>query len=159
MLNRSRVCLWVGFIVTGAACSSAHDPGAAMTEPSCDAELACPARDAQDAHEVDDADAGSPWVGDTRSYASCEGVVTSPDFSIVRERLRPPERTDADCAQGLGCSPSRSVTCFNLARASTYVCHTPEDACRTDAECEGGACVFDPARSHWRCTDEQCLVP
>jgi hypothetical protein len=72
-------------------------------------------------------------------------------------------RTDADCGTGLYCSPSRNYPA--LCR-SAYMCHTPDDECIDDSDCNGGQsgvslpyCAFDGTVMHWRCTSKLAACP
>ena len=66
-------------------------------------------------------------------------------------------RTNADCASGY-CSPSFGF-CGDYDGVVAMYCHTADDECIDDADCEGpGAyCAFLPERGLWGCSDSQCL--
>ena len=68
-------------------------------------------------------------------------------------------RTDADCGAGGYCSLSPNYPSLS---DSTYVCHTPDDECIDDSDCNGRQpgcppphCGFDGFVMHWRCTSMQ----
>lgn len=71
-------------------------------------------------------------------------------------------QVNADCGPGGYCSPSFG-DCGEYLGVVAFYCHTPEDECIDDADCEGEPqfgfnpyCAFDPGASHWRCSDSQC---
>lgn len=68
-------------------------------------------------------------------------------------------RTNNDCG-GQTCSPTLG-SCGDYAGVVGYACHTASDECTVDTDCAGlGAdayCKFDPAVSHWVCSDAQCV--
>lgn len=54
-------------------------------------------------------------------------------------------RHDSDCDDGLTCSPAYSGGAF---------CHTPEDRCRSDKDCDGAGyavCDTSPSQKAWAC--------
>jgi hypothetical protein len=68
-------------------------------------------------------------------------------------------RTDADCGTGLYCSPSYN---YPVQCQSAYMCHTPDDQCIDDSDCNSGQsgfplpyCAYDGTVMHWRCTSMQ----
>ncbi|HTV20697.1 MAG TPA: hypothetical protein VMG12_18565, partial [Polyangiaceae bacterium] len=66
-------------------------------------------------------------------------------------------RTDADCGPPGFCSPSSSCS----GGASGYYCHTLEDACIEDADCnqgfQSGRCGYVPDARRWECGVDSCL--
>jgi hypothetical protein len=56
-------------------------------------------------------------------------------------------RTDADCGEGLHCSPTLGP-CLTV---TGYYCHTAQDACADDAGCEHGPCRYGNELQHWAC--------
>ena len=56
-------------------------------------------------------------------------------------------RLDSDCADGMLCSPSGPAICFDL----SWNCHTHQDTCLDDLDCDGGICTFSAALGHWSC--------
>ena len=73
-------------------------------------------------------------------------------------------RTDGDCGTGGTCSPSFS-TCGSYTGVVAYYCHTPQDSCLDDADCQSadgglgsiGYCKFSPEGSKWICAYDQCV--
>jgi hypothetical protein len=65
--------------------------------------------------------------------------------------------TNNDCG-GQTCSPTFG-SCGNYAGIVSYACHTTSDECTVDSDCAGvdAYCKFDPAVSHWVCSDLQCV--
>jgi hypothetical protein len=62
---------------------------------------------------------------------------------------------DQDCADGLRCSPSYG---FCGPPLDGYYCHTPDDLCSSDDDCElGDSCIYEPAASHWLCMNVTCF--
>lgn len=82
----------------------------------------------------------------------CEGAVSS-DANVCLSNVGC--RVDADCGAGGFCSPSQG-SCGNYSGIITYQCHTPQDECIDDADCEQGNCRFDDTAGHWKCSDSQC---
>ncbi len=70
---------------------------------------------------------------------------------------------DADCGAGGYCSPSGQVspTCGDGVAAGSigYFCHTADDECTDDADCEGESniCLFQVEAAHWVCQQLLCL--
>lgn len=74
-------------------------------------------------------------------------------------------RTDGDCGPCGFCSPTLGA-CGDYTGVQGFYCHTPEDECTDDADCEtvldGGFlgqrpyCRYDPMRAHWRCANDGC---
>src|ERR1700690_2869896 len=68
-------------------------------------------------------------------------------------------RTDSDCA-GLGCSPTSSPTCGPAYGTTGFYCHTANDECVDDADCnEGGLngyCAYQMQVGHWACSYGFC---
>ena len=66
-------------------------------------------------------------------------------------------RTDGDCGPGGYCSPSLG-DCGEYSGVVGYFCHTAEDECVDDEDCEGGDhCAFDPVTDRWMCSDTACV--
>lgn len=69
---------------------------------------------------------------------------------------------DADCGDGGYCSPTFG-DCGDYSGVIAYYCHTPEDECTDDTDCEGhrdgfgGAyCMYSPEVARWICSDSHC---
>lgn len=68
-------------------------------------------------------------------------------------------RTNADCGPGGYCSPTFGG-CGNYTGVEAYFCHTPEDECIDDADCQDqpqGYCAFAPERGLWACSYAHCV--
>jgi hypothetical protein len=53
-------------------------------------------------------------------------------------------RTNADCAAGRGCIATANSTTGSACGATrSFACQTANDQCASDADCAGGACLFD----------------
>lgn len=70
-------------------------------------------------------------------------------------------RTDADCGSAGYCSPTMG-DCGNYSGVIGYYCHTPEDTCLDDTDCNSGAigpgyCMYRPELAHWACGYGQCV--
>ncbi len=67
--------------------------------------------------------------------------------------------TDADCGAGGYCSPTLG-DCGDYDGTVGYFCHTPEDDCIDDADCQVDErweyCAYNPAAQKWSCSDAQC---
>lgn len=67
-------------------------------------------------------------------------------------------RVDADCP-GSWCSPTFG-TCGRYRGIIGYACHTPEDECVDDSDCNGDDdrkyCWFSPTVAHWLCGMSYC---
>jgi hypothetical protein len=57
---------------------------------------------------------------------------------------------DSDCGDGGFCSPSADSTCAAVPQR-TWRCHTANDECLDDADCDGGLCRFAPETGAWAC--------
>jgi hypothetical protein len=70
-------------------------------------------------------------------------------------------RVDADCGGGGYCSPTLG-SCGNYTGTQGYYCHTSNDECLDDADCNAdgssypGYCAFMPEVGHWMCSMAQC---
>jgi hypothetical protein len=69
---------------------------------------------------------------------------------------------DSDCPSGT-CSPSPDVTVCSPGfpgRPVGFYCHTPEDECTADEQCQCngavGACAWQPTVARWACADAPC---
>ncbi|MEL6178905.1 MAG: hypothetical protein AAFS10_08120 [Myxococcota bacterium] len=62
---------------------------------------------------------------------------------------------DSDCGVGGYCSPSFG-DCGNYGGVIGFFCHTPEDACIDDVDCEGGYCAYNPNTGRWMCSNSEC---
>jgi hypothetical protein len=67
---------------------------------------------------------------------------------------------DADCGACGYCSPVTGG-CFPHIGVVSYECHTPQDQCTNDSDCDQVVsdlyCVFDPTKeSHWVCAPADC---
>ena len=69
---------------------------------------------------------------------------------------------DADCGDAGFCSPTLG-SCGDYSGVVAYYCHTPDDECTDDADCEGsrdgfgGAyCMYSPEVARWVCSDTHC---
>ena len=64
-------------------------------------------------------------------------------------------RVDADCGQGAFCSPSRvgDICGYDTSvSASGYFCHTPQDSCVDDSNCDSSfICAYSSQSPHWTC--------
>jgi hypothetical protein len=64
-------------------------------------------------------------------------------------------RVDSDCGDHGACSPTKNLYCS--VTIIGYQCHTCEDSCVDDADCEQGSyCVFAPEVGKWACTAGTC---
>jgi hypothetical protein len=66
-------------------------------------------------------------------------------------------RVDADCGPGGYCSPSAGYGSFQCGVA--YFCHTANDTCVNDTDCDAAKCQYDSAAGHWRCGGPSCAPP
>ncbi len=67
-------------------------------------------------------------------------------------------RVDSDCGDGGYCSPSFG-SCGYYSGVVAYYCHTPQDECVDDADCDentGAYCAFDTQRGLWACSTLGC---
>ena len=74
-------------------------------------------------------------------------------------------RVDADCGAGGYCSPTLGF-CGDFGGLAGYYCHTPQDACIDDADCQtvldGGFlgqrpyCMFTREVGRWTCSNSGC---
>ena len=71
-------------------------------------------------------------------------------------------QVDSDCGPNGFCSPSFG-DCGAYTDVVAYYCHTPEDECVDDADCEGESqfgfapyCAFNPGAGRWACSDSHC---
>jgi hypothetical protein len=68
--------------------------------------------------------------------------------------------TDADCGSNGYCSPTVDSQCGSFYGTVGWYCHTCEDTCTEDADCQldGGNnyCAFDPTVGHWACESGFC---
>ncbi len=67
---------------------------------------------------------------------------------------------DADCGPGGYCSPSFG-DCGSYSGVVAFYCHTPQDECIDDSDCEGqfdfgGYCAFNPSVGRWMCSNAEC---
>lgn len=65
-------------------------------------------------------------------------------------------KTDADC-HGYSCSPTFVALDKGECRSESQPyqglrCHTPDDRCVDDEDCNGGECVYSDAKRHWVCS-------
>jgi hypothetical protein len=71
-------------------------------------------------------------------------------------------RVDADCGASGYCSPSYSIACGINMPIVGFFCHTVNDECIDDSECQvspttgQGFCAFDPLAKRWVCSDRVC---
>jgi hypothetical protein len=77
-------------------------------------------------------------------------------------------RVDADCAGGSGfCSPTFDYGCGSYSGIVGYYCHTSNDDCTSDDECNaqgsspngapgGGFCAWMPETGKWSCSYSHC---
>jgi hypothetical protein len=63
-------------------------------------------------------------------------------------------RVDSDCGPGGYCSPSTPRSCSGGSRG--YYCHTAQDQCRADADCQGLACTYSIEAAIWTCATIYC---
>jgi hypothetical protein len=94
---------------------------------------------------------------DCDNVCECEGGFRG-DFNVC---VGGDCRTDADCGPGGYCSPSFG-DCGEYTGVVAYYCHTPDDECIDDSDCDGdgnfGApyCAYNPAAGKWMCSDSHC---
>ncbi len=67
----------------------------------------------------------------------------------------------ADCFDDTACdvviaASRRSHQCGDLNPPVAYYCHSGNDECQSNANCDRLSCVFDPDVSHWACRDTFC---
>lgn len=67
-----------------------------------------------------------------------------------------------DCGENGFCSPTFGE-CGDYSGIIAYQCHTSEDECLDDADCEGagegswgGYCAYSSGNGHWQCQDSHC---
>jgi hypothetical protein len=72
-------------------------------------------------------------------------------------------RVNADCGPQGYCSPSFG-SCGGYSGVVAYYCHTPEDECIDDEDCEGDPefgfdpyCAYEPGAGRWRCSNDHCV--
>ena len=66
-------------------------------------------------------------------------------------------RIDADCGDNGYCSPTLG-SCGNYFGAVGYFCHTPQDECTDDADCEAPSyCAYNTIAGKWMCSSDQCV--
>jgi hypothetical protein len=77
-------------------------------------------------------------------------------------------RVDSDCGPGGFCSPSLAgsdcvcLQCTSSACSDTtscghgYFCHTQQDTCVNDSDCNGATCVYDMSSKRWGCSSLSC---
>lgn len=63
-------------------------------------------------------------------------------------------RVDSDCGAGGFCSPSTPRSCSGGSLG--YYCHTAQDQCRADADCQGLACTYSIEAAIWTCATMYC---
>jgi len=61
---------------------------------------------------------------------------------------------DSDCPCGY-CSPTYS-DCGPFYGYRGYYCHTADDVCLDDKDCDGGYCMYAPQVGHWACGYGHC---
>ena len=117
-------------------CSRVEGRAFACTYDECDADADCGAGRL--------CGCGVGWMGQDRCLPDrCDG-----------------ECGDLDCAPSWGCNGPNGAYADESARI--FACHTPEDECRTDADCPGsefctrGPFVSEPLFDHWECRDLAC---
>jgi hypothetical protein len=62
---------------------------------------------------------------------------------------------DSDCGSSGYCSPS--TTACTILPPSAFYCHTCEDECVDDSDCDVGVCQYQPTVGHWKCVDSKCV--
>ena len=94
---------------------------------------------------------------DCEGGAPCECRASAsdnaPNYCVIASGCR----VDADCGPCGYCSPSAGYDTFNCGIA--YFCHTAEDACVDDTDCDGAKCQYDSTAGRWRCGGPQCAPP
>jgi hypothetical protein len=103
--------------------------GCVCTYDSCFADTDCPCGQTCACH-----DSAYSWGGNTCVPGNC--------------------RVDADCGAGGFCSPAPAVPCnsgFCEGNPPPYYCHTPDDQCVDDTDCQTGGCVYSPTAGYWLC--------
>ena len=66
-------------------------------------------------------------------------------------------RGDADCGPGGFCSPSLVGKACGYDQSVTgngYFCHTQQDSCLDDSDCDSSICAFDLQSTHWICVTQ-----
>ena len=65
-------------------------------------------------------------------------------------------RVDSDCGPGGYCSLSAPRYCGGGGQG--YYCHTAQDQCRADADCQGvgSSCTYSPEAAIWTCATAHC---
>jgi hypothetical protein len=104
----------------------------------------------QDA-DCDDAGFGAPGL------CSC-APNTRHGFSASANICIPNDcRVDADCACGY-CSPTVNPNCGSFYGVQGYYCHTPQDCCVNDSDCDGGGgyCAYHTEVGYWTCGYGHC---
>lgn len=102
-----------------------------------------------------DADCAS---ADGPRLCQCEGGVRSDNNVCLPGNCR----VDADCGDGGYCSPSFGY-CGAYSGVVGYYCHTKDDECVNDSECNptgatpGGYCSFQSTVGHWKCDHTNCV--
>jgi len=93
----------------------------------------------------------------------CRGSLLNTDTSASHRCLPLGNcRVDSDCGPGGYCSPSLDVNCGSGMGVRGYFCHTPNDDCIDDNECQKSAttgegyCAFDPLAKRWVCSSRVC---
>jgi hypothetical protein len=73
-------------------------------------------------------------------------------------------RVDADCGAGGYCSPSLDPGCGAYLGVTGWYCHTADDSCVNDSDCQGldggfgtPFCGYHPEVGHWVCSVGQCV--
>ena len=84
---------------------------------------------------------------------ACEGGFRADNNVCLKSSCR----VDADCGANGFCSPSLG-DCGHYTKFVTYACHTPQDECVDDEDCEkGGYCAFQQSVGHWKCSTAECV--
>jgi hypothetical protein len=82
---------------------------------------------------------------------ACEGAVVGQAATIGNVCVSANCRVDADCGPGGFCSPTW-FSQFAVLVIDGYYCHTPNDQCRDDADCESSTrCSYSSEAGLWTC--------
>jgi len=85
----------------------------------------------------------------------CSGAFWSDANACLRGNCR----TDGDCGPGGFCSPASEGPCAEGAGLVAYYCHTPQDECLDEDDCNGaGLCGYDEGLSRWTCQSDLCQL-
>ncbi len=115
---------------------------------------------------------GYSRIGLQCSYDTCNADVDCANGGVCMCRTSPMDnnhcvgganagacRVDADCGPKGACSPSLG-SCGNYGGVQGYYCHTSNDTCTDDSECNNsgmmGYCMFETMVKKWQCSYAFC---